>query len=131
MNPNDNSAGEPNWTCQRHARRARARDGEHQSATAGDWGPVYLSAVPGTAQAGGELLTFDLPAPSEARQAGDPETRLPAIDRLEGFHPGGSSMYRRVLVPAFTGETVVPVWLYMGDEIIKRRLAPLGKSRWL
>ena len=87
--------------------------------------------VPGTAQAGGELLTFDLPAPSEARQAGDPETRLPSIDRLEGFHPGGSSMYRRVLVPAFTGETVVPVWLYVGDEIIKRRLAPLGKSRWL
>ena len=43
-----------------------------ESATAGDWGPVYLSAVPGTAQAGGELLTFDLPAPSEARQAGDP-----------------------------------------------------------
>jgi len=33
------------------------------------------------AQAGGELLTFD-----------DPSTRLPAIDRLEGFHPGGSSM---------------------------------------
>jgi len=32
-----------------------------ESATAGDWAPVY-----------GELLTFDLPAPSEARQAGDP-----------------------------------------------------------
>ncbi|GAB4278343.1 MAG: gamma-glutamylcyclotransferase [Candidatus Rifleibacteriota bacterium] len=80
-----------------------------KSATAGDWGPVS-----------GELLTFD-----------DPSTRLPAIDRLEGFHPGGSSMYRRVLVPAFTGETVVPVWLYVGDEITKRRLAPLGKSRWL
>jgi len=80
-----------------------------ESATAGDCGPVY-----------GELLTFD-----------DPSTRLPAIDRLEGFHPGGSSMYQRVLVPAFTRETVVPVWLYVGDEIIKRRLAPLGKSRWL
>ena len=79
------------------------------SATAGDWGPVY-----------GELLSFD-----------DPSTRLPAIDRLESFHPGGSSLYRRVLVPAFTGGTVVPVWLYVGDEIIKRRLAPLGKSRWL
>ncbi len=81
--------------------------GEHQSATAGDCAPVY-----------GELLTFD-----------DPSTRLPAIDRLEGFHPCGSSMYRRVLVPAFTGGTVVPAWLYVG--IIKRRLAPLGKSRWL
>jgi hypothetical protein len=34
-----------------------------QSSTAGDWGRVY-----------GQLLTFD-----------DPETHLPAIDRLEGF----------------------------------------------
>ena len=83
-------------------------DGEHQSATAGGWRPVY-----------GELLTFD-----------DPSTRLPAIDRLEGFHPGGSSMYQRVLVPAFTRETVVPAWLYVGDEITKRSLAPLEKSRW-
>lgn len=40
-----------------------------KSVTAGDWGRVY-----------GELLTFD-----------DPESRLPAIDRLEGFRPGGSS----------------------------------------
>jgi len=45
-------------------------DGERQSATAGDWGPVY-----------GELLTFD-----------DQSTRLPAIDRLEGFHPCGRSL---------------------------------------
>ena len=35
--------------------------------TGAPWGPVY-----------GELLTFD-----------DPDNRLPAIDRLEGFHPGG------------------------------------------
>jgi len=48
-----------------------------ENATAGDLVPVY-----------GELLTFD-----------DPESRLPAIDRLEGFHPGGPSLYRRVLVP--------------------------------
>ena len=80
-----------------------------ESAIADDCGPVY-----------GELLTFD-----------DPETRLPAIDHLEGFDPCGRSLYRRVLVPAFTGGTVVPVWVYVGDEIIKRRLAPLGKSRWL
>lgn len=80
-----------------------------ESATAGDWGPAY-----------GELLTFD-----------DPSTRLPAIDRQEGFHPDSPSLYCRVLVPTFTGETVVPVWLYMGDEITKRRLVPLGKSRWL
>jgi len=57
------------------------------------------------------------------------EIESTALAWLEGFHPGGSSMYRRVLVPAFTGETVVPVWLYVGDKIIKRRLTPLGKSR--
>jgi hypothetical protein len=48
-----------------------------KNVTGAPWAPVY-----------GELLTFD-----------DPETRLPAIDRLEGFHPGGSCLYRRVLVP--------------------------------
>ncbi len=47
-----------------------------ECATTGAWGAVY-----------GELLTFD-----------DPESRLPAIDRLEGFRPGASSLYRRVLV---------------------------------
>ncbi len=61
-----------------------------ESATAGDWGPVY-----------GELLTFD-----------DPSTRLPAIDRLEGFHPGDSSMYQRVMVAARVETAITPVWLY-------------------
>ena len=66
-----------------------------QSATAGDWGRVY-----------GELLTFD-----------DPEIRLPAIDRLEGFRPDGASLYRRVLVPIRSQEVVSPVWLYVvGDR---------------
>lgn len=66
-----------------------------QSATAGDWGRVY-----------GELLTFN-----------DPESRLPAIDRLEGFHPGGPSLYRRVLVPIRSHQAVSPVWLYVvGDR---------------
>ena len=80
-----------------------------ESATAGDWGPVY-----------GELLTFDLPAPSEARQAGDPEIRLPAIDRLEGFHPCGRSLYRRVLVPVHDRESIVSAWLYIGDTAVRR-----------
>jgi gamma-glutamylcyclotransferase (GGCT)/AIG2-like uncharacterized protein YtfP len=63
--------------------------------TAAPWGDVY-----------GELLTFD-----------DPETRLPAIDRLEGFHPGGPCLYRRVLVPIRTNGTVLPAWLYVvGDH---------------
>ena len=43
-----------------------------ESVTRGAWGAVS-----------GELLTSD-----------DSESRLPAIDRLEGFRPGGSSLYR-------------------------------------
>ena len=49
----------------------------------------------------GELLVFD-----------DPETRLPAIDRLEGFHPGGRSLYRRVLVPVRVNEKCTVAWTY-------------------
>lgn len=62
-------------------------------APGGRWGPVY-----------GELLSFD-----------DPETRLPAIDRLEGFHPGSSSLYRRVLVPVKLDGAAFPTWLYAGQ----------------
>ncbi len=51
----------------------------------------------------GELFTFD-----------DPETRLPALDRLEGFDPdGGPNLYRRVLVPVETTERAhVAAWVY-------------------
>ena len=79
-----------------------------QSATAGDWGCVY-----------GEILTFN-----------DPESRLPAIDRLEGFRPGGSSLYRRVLVPAQTDKAVCPVWLYVGTESTLIRSSLSGLSSW-
>ena len=50
----------------------------------------------------GELLTFD-----------DPEERLPALDRLEGFDPPRPSLYRRVLLPAETsGGDGVLAWAY-------------------
>jgi gamma-glutamylcyclotransferase (GGCT)/AIG2-like uncharacterized protein YtfP len=51
----------------------------------------------------GELLTFD-----------DPEGRLPALDRLEGFDPSRPSLYRRVLIPAETsvGDGLL-VWAYV------------------
>ena len=75
--------------------------------TGAPWGPVY-----------GELLTFD-----------DPENRLPAIDRLEGFHPGGPCLYCRVLVPIRTNGTGLPAWLYVGEDL-SGRLTPLGGSRW-
>ena len=66
----------------------------------------------------GELLAFD-----------DPETRLPAIDRLEGFHPDGPCLYRRVLIPVRTNGTGLPAWLYVGEDL-SGRLTPLGGSRW-
>jgi gamma-glutamylcyclotransferase (GGCT)/AIG2-like uncharacterized protein YtfP len=63
--------------------------------TGAPWAPVY-----------GEILTFD-----------DPVIRLPAIDRLEGFHPGGPCLYRRVLVPILVNGAVLPAWLYaVGDR---------------
>jgi len=77
--------------------------------TGAPWGDVY-----------GELLTFD-----------DPETRLPAIDRLEGFHPGGPSLYRRVLVAVQVNGSVIPAWLYVGEDPIPGRLKPIGKSIWV
>ena len=62
--------------------------------TGAPWGSVY-----------GDLLAFD-----------DPETRLPAIDRLEGFHRR-PCLYRRVLVPVRINRTVLPTWLYVvGDR---------------
>ncbi|MCK6500250.1 MAG: gamma-glutamylcyclotransferase [Nitrospira sp.] len=67
----------------------------------------------------GELLTFD-----------DPETRLPAIDRLEGFHPGGSCLYRRVLVLVRVNGGVIHAWLYVVDVTGNRGLTPLPSGKW-
>ena len=66
----------------------------------------------------GELFTFD-----------DPQTRLPAIDRLEGFHPGGCSLYRRLLVPASVEGVRQLAWVYAVENlgIGRRRIA---SGRW-
>ena len=52
----------------------------------------------------GEIFAFD-----------DPESRLPALDRLEGFDPTDtSSHYRRVLLPVETNEgPVLLAWAYV------------------
>lgn len=78
-----------------------------QSAAGNTWDTVY-----------GELFTFD-----------DPQTRLPAIDRLEGFHPGGRSLYRRVLVPAAVDGDRRLAWVYAVENlgISRRRIA---SGRW-
>ena len=49
----------------------------------------------------GELLTFE-----------DPEERLPKLDHLEGFDPGGQSLYRRVLVPVEISARSLLAWTY-------------------
>ncbi len=79
--------------------------------TGAPWGPVY-----------GELLAFD-----------DPENRLPAIDRLEGFHPGSQSLYSRVLVPVcMDRERRLTAWAYVaGRSILPRDLRQLKEvSVW-
>jgi gamma-glutamylcyclotransferase (GGCT)/AIG2-like uncharacterized protein YtfP len=49
----------------------------------------------------GELVTFT-----------DPQRDLPPIDRLEGFRPGGHSMYQRVMVAVLRGRNSIPAWTY-------------------
>ncbi len=61
--------------------------------------PVPPASSPGVVH--GELLVFD-----------DPEIRLSAIDRLEGFRPGGRSLYRRVLVPVRVKDSYTVAWTY-------------------
>lgn len=55
----------------------------------------------------GEIFYFD-----------DPVSRLPAIDRLEGFDPeDASSHYRRVLIPAETDDgSLLLAWAYAVRE---------------
>ena len=42
----------------------------------------------------------------------DPQRGLLPIDRLEGFRPGGHSMYQRVLVAVELNGLIWPVWFY-------------------
>ena len=56
----------------------------------GDWDLIH-----------GELVTFN-----------DPLRDLPPIDRLEGFRPGGHSMYQRVMVAVNAENEIFPAWLY-------------------
>jgi len=61
----------------------------------GDWDLIH-----------GELVTFT-----------DPQRDLPPIDRMEGFRPGGHSMYQRVMVAALYGCTSVSAWTYWMPRI--------------
>jgi|GEM_PF-7113830 len=44
------------------------------------------------------------------------------VDRLEGFLPGGRSLYWRVMVPVYTGKVLFPVWLYVGGRLSEGRM---------
>ena len=78
-----------------------------QGTTGETWDTVY-----------GELFTFE-----------DPHSRLPSIDRLEGFHPGGRCLYRRVLVPASVDGSCQLAWVYVIESlgISRHRIA---SGRW-
>ena len=78
-----------------------------ESATAGAWGAVY-----------GEVLSFN-----------NPESRLPAIDRLEGFRPGDHSLYRRVLVRAMVNDTYELAWVYT-VEMARKKRRRIVSGRW-
>ena len=54
----------------------------------------------------GELVTFT-----------DPQRDLPPIDRLEGFRPGGHSMYQRVMVAVLVNRKPCAAWIYDGSPI--------------
>jgi gamma-glutamylcyclotransferase (GGCT)/AIG2-like uncharacterized protein YtfP len=89
-----------------------ARDAEEQRRLGR--GPVPLLEGP---RVFGEIFAFD-----------DPESRLPALDRLEGFDPAdASSHYRRVLLPVETNEgPVLLAWAYVVEESAGSHL-PGGK----
>ncbi len=68
----------------------------------------------------GELIT--LPNPMIA---------VPPIDRLEGFHPGGASLYRRVLVPVkLSDECFTVAWCYVASCGLLRDAKPTGRASW-
>lgn len=90
-------------------RRAAPPELGENGAPGGRWGAVY-----------GELLTFD-----------DPETRLPAIDHLEGFLPGGLCLYERVLVPVGIERGMFPAWLYHGGARQWHAMRYLPTGIWM
>ena len=72
------------------ARRQQKIDTPRFGRPTGDWDLIH-----------GELVTFT-----------DPQRDLPPIDRLEGFRPGGHSMYQRVMVAVLCGRNSIPAWTY-------------------
>lgn len=102
------------WLTGRERRKGEAlREPHIAPASITKYGPVSGSLAITTGQSGfgrptgdwdlihGELVTFT-----------DPQRDLPPIDQLEGFRPGGHSMYQRVMVAVLCGRTSIPAWTY-------------------
>ena len=67
----------------------------------------------------GELVTFI-----------DPLRDLPPIDQLEGFRPGGDSMYQRVLVAVNSGQSPCVAWVYDGSQMKSRSKFRIQNGLW-
>jgi len=57
-------------------------------------------------------------------------THLPAIDQLEGFHPGGPCLYRPTLVPVYITGRKMPAWFYIPGRKISNRFRELQDGFW-
>jgi gamma-glutamylcyclotransferase (GGCT)/AIG2-like uncharacterized protein YtfP len=73
----------------------------------GDWDLIH-----------GELITFPNPA-----------RHLPPLDYLEGFCPGGTSLYQRVLAPTRCALRTFQAWIYVMRKPVEG--APTGCSVWI
>ena len=87
-------------------RRQKEIGTPHFGRPTGDWDLIH-----------GELVTFT-----------DPRRDLPPIDRLEGFRPGGHSMYQRVMVAVLCGRTSIPACTYLPCPPCAERVA---SGQWL
>ena len=103
--------------CTKRGRRDLKPRPARKKGTGAPWGPVH-----------GELLTFD-----------DPKSRLPAIDRLEGFHAlsacdaqaaGGPCLHRRLLVSVQAHGTVPSAWLFVVEARSNPTFKPLPSGNW-
>ena len=86
-------------------RHFATRTNDHQRFAAsdgGEWGPIEGEVI--------SLAEISL---------------LPAIDRYEGFAPGGPSLYSRVLVSAW-GPSTLPVWTYVAADRLPANARRIG-----
>ena len=98
------------YPCADVATQARVTDDMPDHAAddppAGDWDLIH-----------GELITFP-----------DPARDLPRLDYLEGFRPGQTSLYHRVLVQTHLAATLPYAWTYVMRDLLSGRR--VWKGSW-